>query len=73
MSKDLNARDQLQNIAQQIDEELPDGWGFMLFAFPFDDPNGRLNYVAKCQRKDAARVIANWLAKQNAEDFGKHI
>jgi hypothetical protein len=72
MSKDANARDQLPKIAAMIDEELPEGWGFMLFAFPFGDEQGRCNYIAKCRREDAVKIVREWLEKQAPEKWGKH-
>lgn len=72
--KDANTRTHLQEIAQSVDDQLPDGWGFILMAFPYNEPNGRLNYVAKCSREDGIRIVREWLSKQgNPEDFGKHI
>lgn len=72
--KDANTRDQLQKIARMIDEELPDGWGFMIFAFPFNESDGRLNYVANAPREDAIKVLKEWLDKQKSPDnFGKHV
>lgn len=73
MSKDANTRDQLQKIAHLVDEELPDGWGFVLFAFPFGENEGRLNYVAKAPREDAVKLIKEWLDKQSPENFGRHV
>lgn len=72
--KDANVVTHLQSIARMVDEELPEGFGFILMAFPFGDKEGRINYVAKCNRDDAINVLKSWLAKQeNPEDFGKHV
>ena len=66
-NRDANTRSHLQEIAREIDERLPEGWGFVLMAFPFGEHEGRrLNYVANCKREDGLRVIREWLEK--AED-----
>lgn len=71
--RDDNTRERLQKVAQLIDEELPDGWGFALFAFPFNNPEGRLNYVAKGKREDVVPVVKGWIDKTTNENFGKHL
>lgn len=72
--KDANTRTHLQKIAWLIDEELPEGWGFLLMAFPYGEQDGRVNYVAKCQREDGIKVVREWLNKQdNPDNFGKHV
>jgi hypothetical protein len=72
--KDANTRTHLQKIAHSVNEQLPEGWGFILMAFPYDEPNGRLNYVASCKREDGIKVVREWLKKQsNPDNFGKHL
>jgi hypothetical protein len=72
--KDANTRTHLQKIARMVDEELPENWGFVLMAFPYGEPDGRLNYVAKCKREDGIEIIRKWLDIQdNPGNFGKHV
>ena len=72
-NRDANTRSHFQEIAREIDERLPEGWGFVLMAFPFGEREGRLNYIANCQREDGLRVIREWLAKVDAQNRGEHL
>jgi hypothetical protein len=71
--KDENTKTHLQSIARMVDNELPDGWGFILMTFPFNNPDGRLNYVAKCSREDGVKIVRKWLDTQTPENFGKDV
>ena len=54
--KDACDWDRMQQIASLVDEELPDGWGFALMAFPLNKP-GWVNYVGNGKRTDIIRCI----------------
>jgi hypothetical protein len=72
--KDANAVTHLQAIARSVDEQLPEGWGFILMTFPFNEPDGRLNYVANCTREDGIRIVRKWAETARvSENFGKHL
>lgn len=75
VSKDENVKDRLQDIANMVDEELPVGWGMMIFSFPYNDPDGRIHYVSKISRKDAVAMLDTWLKHQKAhpETWSKHV
>lgn len=71
--KDDNTREVMQQIAREVDDLLPQSWGFIVLAFPFGDAPGRLNYIANCNRDDALKVISEWLEKTKARpDWGGH-
>lgn len=72
--KDAWTRDQMQKIARLVDEELPQGWGFFVMAFPFGESKGRMNYVANARREDIVKVMKEFLEKQEGEKtlWGHH-
>lgn len=61
--KDAYTRDRMQRLASLIDNELPDGWGFFVMAFPFGDAKGRMNYVSNAKREDVHRLMREFLSK----------
>lgn len=65
-------REWLQRTATLIKDELPDGFGYILFAFNFG-PNGTLVYTSNADRKDAVAVLKEWLLKISPEEWLKHI
>lgn len=69
--KDAYTRDRMQLIGRLVDEELPQGWGFVVLAFPFGDEAGRLNYVANGAREDVIKVMKEFIAKTEAS-WGSH-
>ncbi len=73
--KDAYTRDRMQKIGRLIDEELPDGWGFCLMAFPFNEP-GRTNYISNGKRSDVIRSLRAFIKRSNVhgtdESFYKH-
>ena len=66
--KDAWTRDQMQKIAHLVNEELPDGWGFFVMAFPFNDGQGRMNYVSNAQREDVHKLMTEFLQKGGAQN-----
>ena len=72
--RDANTRERLRQIGELINEELPQGWGYFLCAFPFNDGEGRCNYIANAKREDVITMLTNMLElwKQNPEHFGQH-
>jgi len=69
--KDAWARDQMQKIGQLVDEELPQGWGFFVMAFPFGELKGRMNFVANGQREDIVKLMKEFIEKQEKEQDWK--
>jgi hypothetical protein len=70
-AQDDNTRVAMQKIARLVDEQLPDKWGFVVLAFPFNSTPGRMNYVANAKREDIVRSMREWLRKTEAE-FATH-
>jgi hypothetical protein len=66
--RDAYTRDRLQKIARMIDEELPQGWGFFLMAYPFNDAEGRMNYVSNGNRDDIKRLMQEFLSKGGMQE-----
>lgn len=65
-AKDANTRDQMQKIAALVNEETPEGWGFFVLVFPFDDRAGRMNYVSNAKRKDVLKLMIEFIEKSIA-------
>lgn len=61
--KDAYTRDRLQQIGRMVDELLPDKWGFFLMAFPFEDADGRMNYISNAQREDILKLMKEFIEK----------
>jgi len=65
--KDTNTRERMQHIARIVDEELPSGWGFFVMVFPFNDAEGRMNYVSNASREDIHKLMQEFLSKGGAQ------
>jgi len=65
MSPEEVVKSKLQDIAKNIDKELPDGFGFCLLAFKFDaKPNtSEMMYVSNSDRQDNVRAMEEWIQK----------
>ena len=61
-------------LAREIENQLPDGIGFCLLLFPFNNENGgRMTYVSNGNREDVANAMKEWLKKVNNNNFGDDI
>ena len=66
-------KDYLRDIAKTVEAKLPDNYGFIVFAFPFQ-PGGRLVYTSNAERESAIAALKEWLIKCGGEeDWMKHI
>ena len=70
--KDDNTRERMQLLGRMIDDQLPNGWGFVLLAFPFNGEPGRVNYVAKASREDVIKLLEDYLAKVKRGGWASH-
>jgi len=66
----------MHGVAEAVSNSLPDGFGFIVLAFPTegiqDDP--RVAYASNCKREDCIKVLKNFLFMAGeAEDWMKHI
>lgn len=61
----------MNQIAQRIGGALDTGWGFLLMLFSYDDSKvegGGLFYISSAERGEVAKMVREWLAKQEASD-----
>jgi hypothetical protein len=72
MTPDEYTRDKMQQLAREIDDQLPVGWGFILLCFPFGDEPGRTNYVANATREDAKKLMKEFI-DGTREGWGVHL
>ena len=68
-------REFLKEAASAVKAKLPDNYGFILLAFPFNgEGDARLVYISNAQRTDALNAMKEWLLKCGAaEDWIRHI
>lgn len=64
--------EKLQDIAEKVDTELPEGTGFAILVFPLNI-EGRLFYMSNSNRDDVAKAMQEWINKVNKDNFGKDI
>ena len=66
------ARDQqwIQEMAELVENKLPEGYGFVVFGFPFSG-SGRLYYASNGQRADVIKSLKEWI-KHAEKNFLKH-
>jgi hypothetical protein len=65
----------LRDTADLVKARLPDNYGFIVLAAPFNgEGDGRLVYTSNIQREDAIAMLKEWLLKCGAsEDWMQHI
>lgn len=76
-SEEEHIKGKLQNIAQNIDKELPEGFGFALLTFKFntETDTSELMYVANADRQDIVKAMKEWIEKTEnsfGNDTGKY-
>ncbi len=64
-SEEEHIKGKLQTIAQNIDKELPEGFGFALLTFKFNaEPDtSDLMYVSNANRADIVKAMEEWIEK----------
>jgi len=77
MNEEEYVKSKLQNIAENIDKELPEGFGFALLTFKFNaEPDtSELMYVANANRQDIVKAMEEWIEKTKekfANDTNKY-
>lgn len=71
--RDTFTREHMQKIAAMVDEQLPQGWAFMVIAQPFDAASGRCNYISNGRREDCLKILKGLLARwENPKGFEGH-
>lgn len=75
--REQQANAMLQNIARDIQEKLPDGMGFALLAYEFEDvtKDKKMLYVSNSNREDVMAAMVEFLEKNlnDPEMFGKDV
>lgn len=75
--REQQANAMLQNIARDIQEKLPDGMGFTLLAYEFEDvtKDKKMLYVSNSNREDVMAAMVEFLEKNlnDPEMFGKDV
>lgn len=68
MEEEEIVKGKLQGIAKKVDAELPEGFGFVVFAFKFNE-KGQLMYVSNADRADVVKAMEEWIIK-TAKNYG---
>lgn len=64
--RDPKAEEALRNVGRKIkDEILPEGYGFALLVFPFNEEGGMF-YMSNAQRGDMIKAMEEWI--ENAKN-----
>lgn len=75
-NREKQANDMLQEIVREIDAKLPEGMGFALLAYEFEDKNGRrMLYASNSNREDVLKAMLEFVNK-NLNDpkmYGKDV
>ena len=60
----------MQKIAQKVDEELPNGYGFVVLTFNFGKGiDNEMMYVSNANRQDIVKAMKEWIEKTE-DNFG---
>lgn len=63
-------KSKMQKIAKKVDEELPNGYGFVVLAFNFGEgKDNEMMYVSNANRQDIVKAMKEWI-KKIEENFG---
>jgi hypothetical protein len=68
MEEEEIVKGKLQGIAKKVDAELPEGFGFVVLAFKFNE-KGQLMYVSNADRADVVKAMEEWIIK-TAKNYG---
>jgi hypothetical protein len=68
-------REFLVEMSKVLASKLPDNYGYLVLAFPFNgEGDARLVYTSNARREDAINLVKEWLLKCGAaEEWMKHI
>jgi hypothetical protein len=71
----MSDKEYLKEAAQAVNAKLPDNHGFILLVAPFGEgEDNRLTYISSMRRKDAIKVLKEWLIQASGEEeWMKHI
>ena len=60
---DAAIRETANSIGSIIGQTLPPGWGFALLVFPFNEGDGRMNYISNAGRDDMLVALKEVVAR----------
>lgn len=67
-------KSKLQGIARKVNDELLEGFGFVVLSFSFNKP-GLMMYVSNANRDDIVQAMKEWIEKTEnnyGNDTGKY-
>lgn len=53
----------MKHMIKSVDDQLPDGWGFVVLAFPFNSSGGELIYGSNANRDDVVNCMKEFIVK----------
>ena len=63
-------KSRMQKIAQKVDEELPNGYSFVVLTFNFGKGiDNEMMYVSNANRQDIVKAMKEWIEKTE-DNFG---
>ena len=75
-NREQQANAMMQEIAKEIKEKLPEGMGFALLAYEFEEGDDKkMMYVSNSNREDVMLAMCEFLQKNmdDPEMFGKDV
>lgn len=76
--EDLNelqeqVKSKMQGIAKNIESQLPEGFGFVVLAFPFGENEKKLlMYASNANREDVCHAMTEFI-KKTENNYGKDV
>ncbi len=72
--REQQASNMLQNIARDIQNKLPEGFGFTLLAYEFGDgDNRRMLYVSNGDRPNVLKAMEEFIEVNKGGNYGKDV
>lgn len=77
MEQEEIVKGKMKTIAKKVDNELPEGFGFVVLAFKFNTipDTSQMMYVSNADRKDIVKAMKEWIKKTEntfGNDTGKY-
>lgn len=76
--EDLNelqeqVKGKMQDIAREVEKQLPQGFGFVVLTFPFGENAGNLlMYASNANREDVCKAMKEFIEKTE-NNYGKDV
>lgn len=75
-NKEEIMKKRMQRICKKVNEELPEGCGFVVLAFEFGETDGKeMIYGSNANRQDIVKAMEEWIEKTKTSfgnDTGKY-